>query len=267
MPRAVRVRNRCLALLAARRALPVPGDADLAEIGSDVGLLDSFRQWENAHRPLPAEQSARGTPVRRGSRWRLPSRSRAVKVGAVALAGVMGFAIGERLLSPPPRDVETPSSGIVEPQWLSVTDSTISALDPRFVHVDARRGVTPVSLSVTDLAALILESPRRRPGSLDSVQVRADSLLWMRGRVRGAATFELGGEIRVIRRGLAELRVAHLTINGANAPPSMIASLVNRGRVRPEEADRIRFEIPRTVTGLLVADGNVNVLAPLSSGR
>src|SRR5215211_5330394 len=94
-PRAVRVRNRCLVALAARRSLPIPSADDLALISDGEALSEAWARWETIHVASSGRLIvAAPTPVRTRSRW----RSSAIKIGAVAAAGVLGFVVGERFL-------------------------------------------------------------------------------------------------------------------------------------------------------------------------
>ena len=58
-PRALRIRNRCLTNLAARHALPLPGERDIAAFDDTVGLEDSWQQWGGHMRPQRARRSRR----------------------------------------------------------------------------------------------------------------------------------------------------------------------------------------------------------------
>ena len=74
-PRAVRVRNRCLAALAARRSLPIPTDADIGAIGDDVRLSDAWAQLQAA-RATPNGPVEAAPPVKRRTGSLLPGAKR-----------------------------------------------------------------------------------------------------------------------------------------------------------------------------------------------
>ena len=252
-PRVVRMRNRCLQSIARRRSLPIPTSADLEKIGDQIALGDAVTQWEAAHRPLTAKPR-RGfeLPSRPPARWRSPL---AIKSAAVFVAAVMGAIAGRELL---PRAGAQSSDGILERPWLAVTDSVVDGANytVRRVNADNRR----TDLTAADVAALIFRSPRRRTVIVDSITARADSMLAIRGRLAAGATFELHGDLRLIRRGIAELIVQSLTVDGTAIDPMMTSRLVARGRARTEDSDRLRFDVPMSVTRIAIVGGTIAML-------
>ncbi len=251
-PRALRVRNRCLAVLSARGSLPIPGEQDFASFGNDVTLDEAWNRWKKTHdltAPLP-----RGfeLPARPRSRWRTPL---AYKATGVIVAGVLGFVIGKRVLVPA-ADAQS-SAGVVAQPWLTVTDSIASAVNQTLYHARDARG--PLTLSAADVAALIFRSPRRHTVYVDSVTARADSMLSIRGHLADAAVFELRGALRLVRRGTAELQVTSLLVDSVDVSPTMITRLVARGRARSENSDRLRFDVPLDVAAITVGGGVVEL--------
>jgi hypothetical protein len=183
-----------------------------------------------------------------------------MKGAAVAASALLGFVVGERWL---PRANAQPSTPSVEQVWLPVTDSVVNALNAklsRSMIINDAPG--RLALSAADMATLIFRSPGGRQAPVDSIEARIDSLLWIRGRLRGASRFELGGELRMLRRGLAELHVAHLTIDGVEADSARVAGLDVGVRSPADASDGIRFEMPAFVTRLTfvygAADGGVS---------
>ena len=252
-PRALRVRNRCLAVLAARRSLPIPREQDFASLSDDVTLEEAWSRWKKMHEltaPLP-----RGfeLPARPRSRWRTPL---AYKTAGVIVAGVLGFVIGRRVLVPA-ADAQS-SAGLVVQPWLAVTDSIASAVNQSLYHARDARG--PLDISAADAAALIFRSPRRHTVYVDSVTARADSMLAIRGHIAGTAVFELRGALRLVRRGTAELQVISLMVDSVDVAPTMITRLVARGRARSETSDRLRFDVPLDVAAIAVRDGGVELI-------
>jgi hypothetical protein len=136
-----------------------------------------------------------------------------------------------------------------------VTDSVVEGLNNnvRRVSDDNRR----TELSAADVAALIFRSPRRRTVFVDSIVARADSMISIRGQLAANAKFELCGDLHLIRRGIAELVVRSLSVDGVDLEPAKITRLVARGRARTEESDRLRFDVPITVTSIAVVDGTI----------
>jgi hypothetical protein len=249
-PRALRVRNRCLAVLAARRSLPIPGEQDFASMG-DVTLEDAWSRWEKTHElaaPLP-----RGfeLPARPRSRWRTPF---AYKATGLVVAGLLGFVIGKQFL--PAADAQS-SAGVVAQPWLAVTDSIVNAVNQTLYRARDARG--PLSLSAADAAALIFRSARRHTVYIDSITARADSMLGIRGHLAGAAVFELRGALRIVRRGTAELQVTSLLVDSVDVAPTMITRLVARGRARSESSDRLRFDVPLDVAAIAVNNGVIEL--------
>lgn len=248
-PRVVRIRNRCLQSIARRQSLPVPTPADLEQIGDQVALGDAVKQWQAAHQPAqPKPRGGFELPARPPARWRSPM---AIKIAAVFVAAVMGVVAGRQFL---PRAGAQSSDGLLEQPWLPVTDSVAQGANNtvRRVNDDNRR----MELTAADVAALIFRSPRRRTVFVDSLVARADSMLAIRGRIANAP-FELRGDLRLVRRGLAELVVQSLHVDGTNIDPMMISRLVARGRARTEDSDRLRFDVPLSVTRIAIIDGAI----------
>jgi hypothetical protein len=173
----------------------------------------------------------------------------------VIVAGVLGFVIGKRVLVPA-ADAQS-SPGVVAQPWLAVTDSIASEVNQTLYHARDARG--PLSITAADAAALIFRSPRRHTVYVDSVTARADSMLDIRGRLAGAAVFELRGALRLVRRGTAELQVTSLLVDSVDVAPTMITRLVARGRARSETSDRLRFDVPLDVAAIVIRDGVIEL--------
>lgn len=252
-PRAVRVRNRCLAALAARRSLPIPTEADIGAIGDDVQLSDAWAQLQAARTTPNGPVEAAPPPVTRVAKW----RPRIIKTSAVAAAALLGFVVGDRWL---PGAGAQSGDIVAEKAWLPVTDSVVTALNVKLSSVGANETGTRLTLSAADMATLIFRSPRRRQAPVDSIEARIDSVLWIRGRLRGGSRFELGGDVRMSRRGVAEFRVDHLNIGGVDADSAKTARLVVGVRSRSADADRMRFEVPLFVTEVAIMDGAAELM-------
>jgi hypothetical protein len=247
-PRVVRIRNRCVQTIARRRSLPVPTRADLEKLGDGLSLVDAIAQWEAAHQPAkPKPRGGFELPARPRARWQSPVF---MKSAAVAFAALVGIVAGRQLL---PRAAAQSSDGIVEQPWLAVTDSVSKGVSNTIYRVsDENRRMV---LTAADVAALIFRSPRRHTVFVDSIEARADSLLSIRGRLAGNATIELRGELQFVRRGVAELVVDSLMVDGTEVEPTMISRLVARGRARSEKSNHVRFDIPLDVTGIAISNG------------
>ena len=245
------MRNRCLQSIARRRSLPVPTQADLDKIGDQVLLSDAVAKWQAAHQPEKAKpRGGFELPPRPPSRWRSPM----IQIAAVAVAALMGVLAGRQFL---PRVGAQSSDGIVERPWLAVTDSVIDGMNNivRRVTDDNRR----TELTAADVAALIFRSSRRRTVLVDSIAARADSMLAIRGRIANA-TFELRADVHLIRRGIAELVVRSLSVEGIALEPTKASRLLARGRARTEDSDRVRFDVPPDVRSIRVFGGAIVVM-------
>ena len=252
--RAVRVRNRCLTALAARRALPIPTDTEIGAIGDDIRLTEAWAQWQTGHTPATGVvESASAATKRLPSKW----RSRTIRISAIAAAGLLGFVVGDRWL---PGAAAQSGDLAAEQVWLPVTDSVAAAVDDKLSRGAMSGGGVSVSFSAADLATMIFRSPRRRQTPVDSIEARIDSLLWIRGRLRGGTRFELAGEVYIARRGLAEFRVQHLTIGSVNADSGHVARLVAGVRSRAADTDRMRFEVPTFVAEMAIMDGAAQLM-------
>jgi hypothetical protein len=238
--------------LAARRSLPAPTAEEIGAIDDNVSLSEAWARWQTGHTLLSGIIETAGPPAKHSvGRWRSP---RVIKSAAIAASAVLGFVVGERWL---PGAGAQSSAAAVDRVWLPVTDSVVHAVDAKLSKMMINDASGRITLSAADMATMIFRSPRRRQAPVDSIEARIDSLLWIRGRLRGASRFEIGGDLRMLRRGVAELRVAHLTIDGVDADSARVARLVIGVRSRTAASDRIRFEVPGAVTELAVDDGSV----------
>jgi hypothetical protein len=259
-PLAIRVRNRCLAVLSARHSLPAPSHDDFAAIDNSVGLSEAWGRWEHAH---AAAQQADPAPTRPHVRTRARWRSPFVKGAALVLTGILGFVVGERLL---PRADAQASAAPIEPRWEPLTELAVSTLNAKLLGASASDVRPRFNLSPTEVAALILRSPGRVPPPMTDLEARSDSLLWIQGRSRAGDVFVLGGTLRVVRRGIAELRVTRLVVDGRDVDPYSVSHVLT-GYGSHVVGDRLRFDVPRFIAGLNAQDGTVEVIgAPLVQG-
>jgi hypothetical protein len=157
-PRAVRVRNRCLAALAARRSLPTPTDADIAAIGDDVRLSEAWAQWQTARTPKSPVEAAAPSAKRVPTKW----RPRMIKISAVAAAAMLGFVVGDRWI---PRAAAQSGDIAAEIAWLPVTDSVVTALKAKPVEFH-RRGAGKATGARRDVVARAMMDAVRVAASL-----------------------------------------------------------------------------------------------------
>jgi hypothetical protein len=173
-----------------------------------------------------------------------------IRTAVVATAGLVGVISGKLLL---PRADAQSSDGVLERPWLAVTDSVTRGVNNTIYRVTDENRRT--LLTAADVAALIFRSPRRRTVFVDSITARADSMLSIRGRLAQNATFEVRGDLHMIRRGMAELVVRSLKVGDVDLDPMKTSRLFARGRARTEDSDRLRFEVPLNMTRIAVVVG------------
>ena len=252
-PRARRVRNRCLAVLAARRRLPVPTAQELDQFGDDVTLLDALSGWERTHTPV-ASRSVRLPTERPPSWWQ---SARVARAAALVFAAVLGVLAGTRWL---PRARAQSSGEVVGPVWSMVSDSTRGAVNERFLMMSNTDVRFSARLSAAEMAGVIFRSRRFRMRPVDSLSARLDSTLHVRGRITGGPAFELSGDVQLVRRGVGELRIADLLVDGAPVPPDRVAELLGRAGRRAAPSDRLRFDVPGFVASIRLGAGGVEIL-------
>ena len=252
-PRVRRVRNRCVATLAARRGLPVPTAQQLDQLGDDVSLLDALSHWERTHAPV-GSQRVPSLTARPPAWWQ---SGRLARAAAVVAAAVLGVFAGTRWL---PRARAQSSGEVAGPVWSTVTDSTRGAVNERFLMM-ANTGVRfKARLSAAEMAGVIFGSRRLRMLPVDSLSARLDSTLRVRGRIVGGPTFELSGDVHLLRRGVGELRVIDLVVGGALVSPDRAAELLTRAGRRASPSRRLRFDVPGFVGSIRVDAGSVEIL-------
>lgn len=239
-PRARRIRNRCLQSLARLRELPVPGDQDVAQFGDEIRLGEIMSGWEAFVTPPKAAPAIKPPPsaVAR-PRWRSPALQRVV---LVVLVAVLGFVLGDQLLSPAQAAV---ANG---PPWYAANDSVAAVLNGKLVALNQSEVALPISLTPAELASLAF----RRRAHVDSVEARVDSVLRVRGVLDDTTRFELEGRVRVQRRGTGELRITRLWLDGLRVSPGVLPRVI-AGRIttRPDSMS-LRFTVPANVTRFVI---------------
>jgi len=234
-PRAVRVRNAWLRQLAGRFRLPEPDAGALAGLGEQLSLYDAF---------------ARLSKVRPAS---LRDRRRLSSLAVSAAVFVLLTLIPTRA-NEVEGEVGAPRLGPVEAEWLSVTDSIVAAVHEKLLRLGESELRFALPLSGAELAALVLGSGGRKSGTvLHSIEARADSTLHLRARLRGGGRLVMRGRLVVPRRGVGELRLSEISVDGVTVPP-----------VNDFDAPRLRFELPLFVKSIRVTRGRGWVVPELA---
>jgi hypothetical protein len=243
------MRNRCVAVLARRRAIRVPNDADLAMMGNDVGVAELWSRWERMHG---------------GRIGKAPRRVSRVATGAAAVAAAI-VVLGTAYLT---RDVWLPRADAEQaaPAWMPLTDSVTANLDSKLLAVASSDVAIAFPLSPAELASLILRPSIHRPAPpLDSVEARVDTLVWIRGRLRDGSLFIAGGTVEIVRRGVAAFRVATLDVDGRKVDPHFASRMLRYRTMQRSATNRAWFEIPDRIGELRLTEGTIRAL-PWSRG-
>jgi hypothetical protein len=169
------------------------------------------------------------------------------------------------------------------PVWQPLTREGARRAETELQKLERSGGPMYVTTTAGDLASYIVEElTRTLPSSADSIEVAAiDDRLHVRAQVRtsklGDRTalgplagmmaererIELAGEIRIVRPGLAELRVRRLTIGSFNVPSAVLPGLVRqimRGERTPElSPEGVPLRTPEYIADVRVRDGEITL--------
>jgi hypothetical protein len=251
-PRAVRIRNRCLANLAERHSLPLPSEQDVGALDDSVGLGDSWKRWEASH--TPAHGAAGVVATQKPPRTQRAGL-RPVLAGLVLFVAFSSGFVGFKFFDHWREQQAAASALAASGGWVPITDSTIATLRGKLLGIGATEVSLRVTLTTADVGALIIAGLEPRPGlPLDSLKVRIDTLVWIQSRVRGASHIEIGGRLRATRPGRAELQVVRLLIDGVETLPSTMSRATLGLFVSP--GNRLQFIVP-TFVGELHLDNRV----------
>jgi hypothetical protein len=96
----------------------------------------------------------------------------------------------------------------------------------------------------------------------DSIEARADSLLWIRSRLgNGAKTaFEIGGQLRAVAPARGVLRITQASLQGLETLPVVVTRAIT-GRRSAADSAVLRFAVP-PFAGRLQIDHGAVILAP-----
>jgi hypothetical protein len=256
-PRAIRVRNRCLANLAQARSMPVPSARDLAAIGDDIGLRDAWASW-SARQSGGARIVVSETPNVPTAAW---WRTRRVVWGSLT-ATVLASAWVVRAHAWPigASDARPPSE-----QWTMVGDTSIAHVNTVLLRLGQTSATLSVPLSPADVASLVLRRALwRNPALLTDVEARIDSLLWIRGILLGnpdaPRRFELVGRVRVPRAGMGQMDIVALSADDSIDLRPSPARVIDTNPNRRSDLPPIRFALPNFVRDIQLAEGSAMLL-------
>jgi hypothetical protein len=245
-PRAVRVRNGCLATLARARSMPAPSANDFAALGDDVSFGAAWDWWSARQGGAPRVVT-RATPAA-NSWWR--SRRLAWTVVVVA-ALASAWAVGAQVWS---RATISEEPGIVEPLWSTVSANDVANANTVLLRLGQTSAGLSVSLSAAEVASLAFRSAlRRQPPSVANLEARIDSMLSIRGMMigDGAGQFELRGRLRIVRPRLAQIDVVEMRVTDPTTGRGL-QPVPNAANGYPP----VQFAVPSYVEATQLVDGH-----------
>ena len=71
----------------------------------------------------------------------------------------------------------------------------------------------------------------------------------------------MGGRIEVVRRGVAQFRVATLTIDGRTVDPRFASRMLRYRTMQRSTTSQVWFELPNRIGELRMSDGTIRALA------
>jgi hypothetical protein len=183
------------------------------------------------------------------------------------------------------------SAAVTERTWQPLTPEGAKRTQAALSQLRAPRGPVYATVAPGDLAAYILqELAKSLPPSADSIEAAAmGERLFVRAVVNthdlggsGALgplsvllgereRIQLGGTLRILRPGFAELAVKEAKIGNLNIPQALIPRLIHqisRG-VRPPElsADGLPLQTPEYIGDIRVSNGKVTLYKAVSGAR
>jgi hypothetical protein len=202
---------------------------------------------------------------------------------------VIAFLTRSRWLRvlPGNRDSATASAST----WQPLTPTGAQRAKGALERLRGSTGPTYATVAPGDLAAYILqELSRTLPSSADSIEAAAiGDRLYVRAIVRTSdlgdkgsfgpiamllgerERLQLGGTLRIIRPGSAELQVKELKIGSFNVPQGLIPRLVreiSRGTRPPElSPDGLPLRTPDYIGDVRVANGTITLYKTAAPGR
>lgn len=169
------------------------------------------------------------------------------------------------------------------PTWQPLTDTGAQRARAAMERLRSPRGPVYQTIAPGDLAAYIVqELSRTLPASADSIQAAAiGDRLYVRASIRTAdlgdrsamgplsmllgdrEQLQLGGTLRIIRPGYAELQVKELRIRDFPLPQALIPRVIRqitRGERPPElSPDGLPLRTPAYIGDVRVSDGKVTL--------
>jgi len=244
-PRAARVRNGCLILLARTRALPVPSDHDLAALADDISLGVAWEWWSGRHAVAPrvVTRAAPAPPA-----W---WRSRRLAWAVVVISALASaWVVRAQVMS---RAAVAEESGSIEPMWSMVSVNDLANANSVLIRLGQTSAPVSVPLSAAEVASLAFRSAlRQQPPSVANLEARIDSLIAIRGTVireRTTTQFELRGRVRVAAPRVAQIDVVEMRVTDLATGRRLPATQSGSG------FPPIRFRVPSSVKTITLVDG------------
>ena len=167
------------------------------------------------------------------------------------------------------------------PTWQPMTPAGATRAKNALTRLSQRNGPAYVDVAPGDLASYIVqELSRTLPPSADSIEAAAiGDRLYVRARVRTAdigkgnlgplsmllsdrEKMQLGGTLRIIKPGSAELRVREIKIRDLSLPQALIPRLIQQmSRTRPPgvSPDGLPLSTPAYIGDVRVSDGRITL--------
>jgi hypothetical protein len=211
----------------------------------------------------------------------------------VVIVAVAAFLYRDGWIRILPGGSKRDSASVATQTWQPLTPEGAKRAQAALNQLRAPRGPVYANVAPGDLAAYILqELAKSLPPSADSIEAAAiGDRLFVRavvstrelGGAGGGALgplsallgererIQLGGTLRIIRPGLAELAVKEAKIGRLNIPQALIPRLIrqiSRGLRAPElSADGLPLQTPEYIGDIRVSNGRITLYKAVSGAR
>jgi hypothetical protein len=199
------------------------------------------------------------------------------------LIGIIAFLTRHSWMRVLPGGGRAASDTVIASTWQPLTPQGAQRAQVALDRLRAPTGPTLVSVAPGDVAAYLLQVlSRALPASADSIQAAAiGDRLYVRAIVRTSEfgdksalgplsmllgdreQLQIGGTLRIIRPGFAELQVKELKIRDFSLPQALIPRLVrqiSRGERPPElSPDGLPLRTPDYISDVRVSNGQITL--------